>query len=59
MPDVPGPGHYDADESVVKYNNPSVRIGGGTQRADLVSKEQLNLPGPGNYIQDKQFGADA
>lgn len=53
MPDVPGPGHYDANDSVVKNNNPSVRIGGGTQRADFVSKEQSNLPGPGNYTQDK------
>lgn len=39
---IPGPGSYNADESIVKHNNPSVRIDGGTSRTQIVSKEQYN-----------------
>ena len=57
--EVPGPGAYNADESIVKHNNPSVRINSATTRSQLVSKEHQNLPGPGNYNQSRAFGSDA
>jgi len=31
----------------------------GTQRTNLVSKDQMSLPGPGNYSNAKNFGDDA
>lgn len=57
--DGPGPGQYEANESMIKYKSPSYKITHGSQRVSMVSKEQMTLPGPGNYAHLREFGQDA
>ena len=44
---------------MIRHQSPAARIDTGTSRSTLVNKEQTNLPGPGNYSNDKPFGQDA
>lgn len=44
----PGPGAYDANETVVKDKIPNYGFG-NTERKDLVNNEEKLKPGPGNY----------
>lgn len=53
---APGPGQYDPNESAVKHKNPAFNMNDGSLRTQLVSKEQMSLPGPGNYADSKNFG---
>lgn len=43
-----GPGAYDAKDEMIKDKVRSYKMG-NTKRSDLVSKEQINQPGPGIY----------
>jgi len=54
--DNPGPGNYDPNESVTKYQSPTYKIDGGTKRSNLVSSEKLSMPGPGNYDYPSHIG---
>ena len=54
--DNPGPGNYNADPSSVKDRVPAYKMGNGQSRADIVSKDQSNLPGPGGYDDGNNFG---
>jgi hypothetical protein len=56
---VPGPGAYDARDSLVKSFTPSY-VQGKSKRTEFVSRMQAEMPGPGNYDNDhKTFGKDA
>ena len=48
----PGPGAYQADYAIVKDSLRSYKMG-NTKRTDIVSKELVSSPGPGNYDADK------
>jgi hypothetical protein len=50
---VPGPGQYDPNESITKHKAASFKIDEKTQRTKFVSKDQMSLPGPGNYSDSK------
>ncbi len=54
---VPGPGEYEARDSLMRSKSPSYRIGGGEQRQEIASKN--SLPGPGAYDKGDKFGKDA
>mmetsp|Transcript_35534 Transcript_35534/g.34553 ORF Transcript_35534/g.34553 Transcript_35534/m.34553 type:complete len:148 (+) Transcript_35534:4040-4483(+) len=55
----PGPGSYNAKDFLTKDNNVKNYSMGKTNRQDLVSNGVKDLPGPGNYSDSKQFGANA
>lgn len=57
--EVPGPGTYNQDESMIRHHSPSFKIDSQSQRTQMVSKEQMKLPGPGIYNDGRQFGQDA
>ena len=46
---VPGPGNYNEDVSPTKDRVISYKMGNSDQRAEIVSREQINQPGPGGY----------
>lgn len=47
--DLPGPGQYDPNEGITKYSSPTFKINEKSQRTQIVSKEAMLNPGPGNY----------
>ena len=53
--DSPGPGNYETDISMVKDRTLAYKMS-SSKRADVVSKEARNLPGPGIYDQHSQLG---
>ena len=53
--DKPGPGHYDPNAHAVKDKVRAYKID-QSSRADIVSKEHKNLPGPGIYEQHSTIG---
>ena len=57
--DVPGPGHYDAKDTITRDESPSYRMRtGAPQRHSLVSKSLAQLPGPGTYANTGKFGRE-
>ncbi|CDW79521.1 UNKNOWN [Stylonychia lemnae] len=54
--DIPGPGNYNNDDSHLRYQSPAVKIDPKSKRGDIVDREQLSLPGPGNYDQHSGLG---
>ena len=55
---TPGPGNYDANSSAIKDRTPAYKMDGGKSRADIVSKDAYQLPGPGGYDDGRSFGKD-
>eukprot|EP00347_Sterkiella_histriomuscorum_P018852 403343924 len=56
--DVPGPGSYDTKNSQVKpQTSQSIRFNNSI-RQDIVRKEDLEKPGPGNYNQKSAFAGE-
>lgn len=56
--DVPGPGAYDSKEAVIKpASSQSVRFN-NSKRGDIVKREDLEKPGPGNYNQGSTLKGD-
>jgi hypothetical protein len=56
----PGPGYYEPKEELTKPNNSINFKQSASSRADLVSKEVMNKPGPGMYANNyKTVGKDA
>jgi len=53
---VPGPGNYNNDDSNIRYKSPATKIDPKTKRQDIVDKDMIKLPGPGNYDQPSTFG---
>ena len=57
--ETPGPGNYEPSTSYVKDKTVSYKMG-SSSRTNLVSKDEQNKPGPGNYDnRHKSFGSDA
>lgn len=56
--DVPGPGNYEPNVHIVKDRVIAHKIS-QSQRMDIVTKEMLYQPGPGEYDSPKRFGEDA
>lgn len=44
----PGPGAYDAKDSINRDKSPSYRLGTG-KRSEVISKSIIEQPGPGMY----------
>lgn len=45
---MPGPGTYNASDSIYKSKSPSFRMGTG-KRSEIISREANHTPGPGIY----------
>lgn len=45
----PGPGSYNPDDKFVREQSPKYRIGGNTERLNVVSNDMKSQPGPGHY----------
>ena len=45
----PGPGAYNENVGPTKDRSIAYKMGNGAQRADYVSKDARDLPGPGGY----------
>ena len=57
--EIPGPGNYEADSSIIKDRVKTYKMEGGSSRGDIVSREAKNLPGPGAYTHNyKEIGTD-
>lgn len=46
---IPGPGAYNAADSINRDKSPSFRMG-QSQRVSMINKEQTMAPGPGSYL---------
>ena len=55
-PNVPGPGTYDSNFGPTKDRSVTYKMGNGQQRAEAVSPDQRDMPGPGNYDSPTHFG---
>jgi hypothetical protein len=55
---IPGPGYYDPKDYLSKDTIPATIIS-KSKRGDIVSRESIEKPGPGNYYNEKEFGKDA
>ena len=54
----PGPGKYDPTDSIVKASVLTYKMP-QSARGNIISKEDLQKPGPGSYPQSQQFGSAA
>jgi len=53
--DIPGPGSYEPKDSLNKDTIPAHSIS-KSHRGDIVSRENLSMPGPGNYESPSRIG---
>jgi hypothetical protein len=47
--DIPGPGNYEANVNVVKDRVTTYKMSSSSKRTDIVSRERISSPGPGQY----------
>ncbi len=57
--DSPGPGAYESEkQNLVRDKSPSFKMG-SSKRSEIVSKNQKEKPGPGQYDDNNKIGKNA
>ncbi len=57
--DIPGPGAYEPASNLTKDRVIAHRMDLNSQRTEIVTKEMLKMPGPGEYDSPIRIGYDA